>query len=240
MDNVITGLFGKLPAHGDFVHRNLPTDFITVWDEWLQHYIAGSQEQIGEAWLDIYLTSPIWRFMFSEGIVDGSAWSGIMLPSVDRIGRYFPFSVITQLPTGLNSLEFLLSQNSWLERVEEFVLQALNGDLTVDELMQLINEIDIKYNTIYSKTGVYSDSNPVVISMDFEEQIASSVSDYILDAVLLKSFSSYSAWTTQGSELVSPSLFFSPGLPPIGGISAMMNGEWAQGNWQQPYQLNGI
>ena len=30
-----TGLFGKLPAHGDFVRRHLPRSFVTPWDEWL-------------------------------------------------------------------------------------------------------------------------------------------------------------------------------------------------------------
>lgn len=238
MDDVVTGLFGKLPAHGDFIHRILPSDFISVWDEWLQHYIAGSQEQIGEDWLDIYLTSPIWRFMFSEGTVDDSAWSGIMLPSVDRIGRYFPFSIITKIPSELNSLEFLLSQNSWLDSVEELALQALNGDLTVDELMQLIDEIDIIHNTIYTNVEPVTDEKPVLITMDFEEQLPTSVSDYILDAVLLKSVSSYSAWTTSGSERVAPCLFFSQGLPPISGASAMMNGVWPSENWQLPYRLN--
>jgi len=240
MDSAVTGLFGKLPAHGDFVHRNLPTEFITVWDEWLQHYIAGSQEQLGEDWLDTYLTSPIWRFMFSEGVVDGSAWCGIMLPSVDRIGRYFPLSIVTKLPSNLNSLEFLLSQNEWIDNIEEHALLALNGDITVDDLMQEIDDIDIIYNSIYEKTEPLSNENPVVISMDFEEQSPSSVSDYILDAVLLKSLSSYSAWTTRGSERVAPGLFFSQGLPPVNGISAMMNGQWSKWNWQLPYQLNAM
>ncbi len=233
-DDVLTGLFGKLPAHGDFVQRNLPADFTEVWDDWLQHYIAASQEQLGEQWLDIYLTSPLWRFMFSVGAVDADAWAGIMLPSVDKIGRYFPFSIITRLPSNISSLEFLLSQNSWFSRVEELALQALSGDLTVDDLIQEIEEIEINYNTIYESTDDLKDNNPVVINMDFEEQAPSSVSDYMLDTILEKAVSSYSAWTTPGSERVAPNLFLSQGLPPIHGISAMMNGQW---DWQQPYKL---
>ncbi len=231
----LTGLFGKLPAHGDFIHRTLPSDFVTVWDEWLQHYIAGSQEQIGEQWLDFYLTSPIWRFMISEGCIDDNSWVGVMLPSVDKIGRYFPISIITKVPYAVCSLEFLLSDNAWLEEIESIALQALEGDLTADELLTEISTLDIKHNNIYTKKQSIANTSPVVITMDFEEQIPASVSGYMLDAILQKSVSSYSAWSTQGSEHVPPSVFYSQGLPDINGIEAMMNGNWS---WQQPYQIN--
>ena len=233
-EHITTGLFGKLPAHGDFIQRTLPTDFVSVWDQWLQHYVSGSQEQIGDAWLDYYLTSPIWRFMFSDGCVDANSWVGIMLPSVDRIGRYFPISIITKIPHSICSLEFLLSNNDWLDEIEEIALQALDGDMSADELMDEISEIEIQHNEIYIKQGPLSNIDPVVINMDFEEQLPSSVSDYILDAMLVKSFSSYSAWSTQGSEHVPPSVFFSQGLPSINGIAGMINGNWS---WQQPYQI---
>ena len=231
---ILTGVFGKLPAHGDFVQRNLPSSFVDVWDDWLQHYIAASQEQLADEWLDIYLTSPLWRFMFSVGSVDENAWAGIMLPSVDKIGRYFPFSIVTRLPTSINSLEFLLSQNSWFDSMEDLALQALSGDLTVELLLQEIEKIKISYNTIYINTDEVEDNNPLVINMDFEEQSPASVSEYMLDSIMKKSVASYSAWTTPGSEYVPPNLFLSQGLPPIHGISAMMNGQW---DWQQPYKL---
>jgi len=234
ISDCITGIFGKLPAHGDFIQRNLPPDFVSVWDEWLQHYIAGSQEQIGENWLDIYLTSPIWRFMLSDGAADSSSWVGVMLPSVDKIGRYFPLSIVTQIPSHLCALEFLLSNNNWLINIEELAIQALDGDLTADDLIEEISKIEIIHNTTYIKQNVLENSDPVVINMDFEEQAPTSVSDYLLDAILLKSVSSYSAWTTQGSEHVSPGLFLSQGLPPINGIAGMLNGQWS---WQQLYQI---
>lgn len=234
MSDCITGIFGKLPAHGDFIQRNLPPDFVSVWDEWLQHYIAGSQEQIGENWLEIYLTSPIWRFMLSEGAADSSSWVGIMLPSVDKIGRYFPLSIVTQIPPHLCALEFLLSNNSWLMNIEELAIQALDGDLTADDLIEAISKIEINHNSTYMKKNVLENADPVVINMDFEEQAPTSVSDYLLDAILLKSVSSYSAWTTQGSEYVSPGIFLTQGLPPINGIAGMLNGQWS---WQQPYKI---
>jgi type VI secretion system protein ImpM len=234
----VTGLYGKLPAHGDFVHRNLPSEFVTGWDEWLQHYIAGSKEQLGEEWLDIYLTSPIWRFALSGGVIDEYSWAGIVLPSVDRIGRYFPISIVTKLPEKLNPLDFLLSQHEWFELIEENTLEALNGDLTVDELIQKITNNELIFDATYSRSELIKDSNPILINMDFNSQKSTSAANCILDSILLKSVSSYSVWTTTGSEHVEPSMFFSQGLPPISGIPAMMDGQWTQNNWQQPYQLN--
>jgi type VI secretion system protein ImpM len=34
--DAIAGLFGKLPARGDFVRENLPRDFTDGWDGWWQ------------------------------------------------------------------------------------------------------------------------------------------------------------------------------------------------------------
>ena len=49
------GVYGKLPAHGDFIQRNLPSAFVRQWDVWLQHFVAGAKEKIGADWLDVYL-----------------------------------------------------------------------------------------------------------------------------------------------------------------------------------------
>ncbi|OGI58559.1 MAG: type VI secretion-associated protein, partial [Candidatus Muproteobacteria bacterium RBG_19FT_COMBO_61_10] len=33
------GVYGKLPTHGDFIQRNLPSAFVRQWDVWLQHFV---------------------------------------------------------------------------------------------------------------------------------------------------------------------------------------------------------
>lgn len=92
----ITGWYGKLPALGDFASRRLPQDFIQSWDDWLQRELAESQTILGEAWLECYLTSHIWRFVLTQGCLDSRAWAGILVPSVDRVGRYFPLCLAMQ------------------------------------------------------------------------------------------------------------------------------------------------
>ena len=66
------GYFGKFPSHGDFITRRLPRDgFLDIWDSWLQNALATSREQLGEAWLPTYLTSPLWRFALAAGVFPG-------------------------------------------------------------------------------------------------------------------------------------------------------------------------
>lgn len=235
--DLITGIFGKLPAHGDFIHRNLPPAFVSVWDEWLQHYIAASQEQLGDDWLNVYLTSPIWRFVMSNGVIDDHAWAGFILPSVDRVGRYFPFSTITRIPSAINPLDFFSSHAQWFDGTEELALQALNGDMLVDDYMDAINALQPEYAATYSR-GSEQPGDAVIVKMQSEEQPASDMFSYMLDSCLTHSLKSYSAWSTSGSEYVSPCFFTVQGLPPVSGIVAMLDGHWLERNWTQPYALN--
>src|SRR5205823_12936606 len=84
----VAGWFGKIPFLGDFASRRLSEDFISEWDSWLQHSIAASRASLGEHWLEIYLTSPLWRFVVMPDVVGHHAWAGVLMPSVDSVGRH--------------------------------------------------------------------------------------------------------------------------------------------------------
>lgn len=231
------GVFGKLPAHGDFIYRDLPTRFINVLDTWLQGFVGGSKEQLGEQWLDIYLTSPIWRFAFSEGVVDESAWAGVFLPSVDRVGRYFPFSIAMPLVSGTVPTEFLSLQSSWYDVMETAALRALDGELVIDDLVDVINREAPLIDTVYAKRGRAENVTSTVVNVEFENQSPLSTMPFFLDACLQEMLSSYSVWSTSGSDYVEPCVFVSKGLPPISGIAAMLDGRWNDWHWRQPYIL---
>ena len=238
MQQETIGIFGKLPAHGDFVQRNLPAEFINVWDEWLQHYVAGTKEQLGENWLDLYLTSPLWRFVFSAGVVDENSWAGIMIPSVDRVGRYYPFSIIKKLPANINAFEFIQLQSAWYKELEDLALSALDGGILIDDLILKLEDLTIEHRSNYSRASFNFESDGFHVDMEFEEQSTSSVYPSLLDATMTKLFQSYSVWQTTGSEYIRPCLFTSQGMPHVQKMPAMLNGDWQGCNWQQPYTLN--
>lgn len=91
------GWYGKLPAAGDFMTRRLPADFVDWWDRWLQAGIAHSRAELGEQWSDLYLTFPVWRFLLPVDSHLASARCGVLMPSVDRVGRLFPLTVCQSL-----------------------------------------------------------------------------------------------------------------------------------------------
>jgi type VI secretion system protein ImpM len=233
-----TGVFGKLPAHGDFIRRDLPVAVVNVWDEWLQHFIAATKEQIGENWLETYLTSPIWRFVFSVGVVNDAAWAGILLSSVDRVGRYFPFTVMTRLPEGGNPLDMLVSNGGWFDSIESVSLQALEGQLTVDELTAEFPAFGLSHNEAYARDSRVNSGAAVQVDLESDDRPATEGLTYLLDSFLADSLSSYGVWSTTGSERVAPCLFATKGLPRISGVAAMLDGQWQQWNWRQPYRLN--
>jgi type VI secretion system protein ImpM len=91
------GFFGKLPARGDFVRDGLPGSFVGPWDDWLRLALAGSRDMLGSEWLDAWMEAPVWRFALAPGLCGTAAALGVMLPSVDRAGRYFPLTFATLL-----------------------------------------------------------------------------------------------------------------------------------------------
>jgi len=238
MQNKTIGVFGKLPAHGDFVQRNLPALFINVWDEWLQHFVAGTKEQLADNWLDVYLTSPLWRFVLSEGVVDENNWAGIMIPSVDRVGRYYPFSIVKKLSQSVNPVEFIQKQTSWYADIEALALSALDGEIILDDLVEQLDVMKVEHLSDYSRSGFNMDSDGFQLDMEFEEQSPSLVYPQLLDATMVKMFQSYSVWHTTGSEFVKPCLFTSQGMPAVQKMPAMLNGDWQGCHWNQPYIIN--
>jgi type VI secretion system protein ImpM len=92
------GFYGKLPSQGDFVSRRLPWEFTSAWDDWLQQGMQASRAALGERWLELYLSAPIWRFHLAPGVCGPMGWRGLFFASVDRVGRYFPFTLA--FPTG--------------------------------------------------------------------------------------------------------------------------------------------
>jgi type VI secretion system protein ImpM len=131
------GLFGKLPARGDFVRSGLPGGFVTPWDAWLQAALAASQAGLGEDWLPAWLEAPVWRFAIAPGLCGPDAVLGTMLPSVDRVGRYFPLTLAALFapdtaPDDWNAVE------AWLDGAEAAGFAALEQDATQEQVVAML------------------------------------------------------------------------------------------------------
>lgn len=128
------GWYGKIPALGDFASRRLSRQFIDAWDEWLQRAISKSRDQLGPDWLDHYLSSPVWRFAMLPGLCGDGCWAGIVMPSVDNVGRHFPLVIAAPLPSQPGMLEWLMTDHGWFEAIEEAALSCLDLTFPVEAL----------------------------------------------------------------------------------------------------------
>ena len=141
-ESLIAGWYGKIPSIGDFASRRLSADFIKTWDLWLQHAMAASRAQLGERWLNLYLTGPIWRFVLMPGVCarQSSLWTGILMPSVDKVGRYFPLTIALPIEDRAGTMLTVFSAQSWFAELEQLALATLNVNVLPEELDRNLGE----------------------------------------------------------------------------------------------------
>lgn len=136
----VAGWYGKIPALGDFASRRLPASFVDAWDAWLQRSMLASRSFLREQWQEIYLNSPIWRFALLPGVLDDQCWIGIMMPSADRVGRYFPLSIALPLETHQELMSTVFAAQNWFAAIEQIALASLSMDFQVTELEQQLGK----------------------------------------------------------------------------------------------------
>ena len=141
----VAGWYGKIPALGDFATRRVPREFVAIWDHWLQRSLAASASALGEAWLDIYLQAPILRFALLPGLCGETLWAGIVMPSVDRVGRYFPLTIALALEAQPGALAAAVSAHEWFAALEQVALRTLESDASPEELEAGLAEAPFPY-----------------------------------------------------------------------------------------------
>jgi type VI secretion system protein ImpM len=137
IDTAIAGWYGKLPSLGDFAARRLSDGFVAPWDAWLSERIAKTQIGLGTRWLSLYLTCPVWRFFAMPGAIAPGlhqCWTGVLMASVDRVGRHFPLTIAAALPCAPATASEIDGVWKWLCAIETVALAALDFDHTIERL----------------------------------------------------------------------------------------------------------
>jgi len=216
----VSGFYGKLPSHGDFLQRGVSDEFVNHWDAWLQEGMARSRSELGEAaWLEVFLTSPLWRFALASGVVGGPVWAGILLPSVDRVGRYFPLTIVAELPPGVLPFELAVAGNGWFDWAETLARRTLE-----DELVDL-NRLE---SELRESDALLAAVRPSDARIDLDSLTADAPTCWLAlgpDGDMGRFFARVAAglaapraplglWWSVGSERVAPSVLLTRGLPP--------------------------
>ncbi len=237
--NRATGYYGKIPTYGDFLRHNLARTFIETWDDWLQSAISVSKKQLGEDWLDAYLTCPIYRFVLSSGICGNESHIGIMMPSVDQVGRYYPFMLGATLDEAANPFHLLQQHNTWFEQAQALALSTLEDDFEHDTLNHSVSALDVMLNQKHIAHETIQGAIEGIIQGDAllmreSLQISTELDTLyptLFHNTLREMCHAYSLWWTAGSDKIDPSFLISQGLPPVESVTAMFSGDWSQYGW---------
>ncbi|WP_179401422.1 type VI secretion system-associated protein TagF [Burkholderia guangdongensis] len=211
------GFFGKVRTHGDFVSRRLPGEFTAPWDLWLQRGMLAAREWFAAQWLPVYLNAPLWHFALGAGVCGASAWAGVLMPGVDRVGRYFPFTIAAPV-RGVDSGDlgesggWLRGSQRWYDDAARFALSTLADDFVLERFDDALNAMPlpgvapdggVRWRLALADGGAGRDA--------FAERLASSVSP------------GRCAWWTEGSDAVPPTLRVAAGLPDARQFAALLD-----------------
>ena len=237
------GLYGKLPSHGDFLRRRASDAFVSVWDEWLQQSIAASRSALGQNWLDVYLTSPVWRFACDTGVCGPRAYAGLMAPSVDRVGRYFPLTLVWEVPQGVHPLAVSQRADRWFDQLEQLLLDAM-AEEHVDlekfdqQFVALGRELDhIQWASPVELDALDAAGPTSGARAQWQLSLGSppafgSVLEQLLYARLRETHGPLTVMWTEGSSRVEPSGLLLSGLPAPSTYAALLSGEWQGAGWR--------
>jgi type VI secretion system protein ImpM len=236
------GFYGKLPSHGDFLRRRVSDGFVGVWDSWLQESMAASRAALGDHWFDAYLTSPVWRFACASGACGSAPVLGVMVPSVDRVGRYFPLTLVGELPRDTPSpVAAALCADAFFDAAERLVIETLEDDqIDVDRFDEQLIRVGEQLNparlspriVLEGASALLDDpadgwhvtlASTTELRSAFDQVFAQRLTD-VYDPVML--------WWTDGSARVQPCCLVTRGLPHPDSFASLLDGSWAGRRWR--------
>jgi len=232
------GWYGKIPAGGDFIARRVPPSFSQAWDGWLQGAIAGSRERMAGDWRDAFLSMPAWRFVLSPALLNANAWIGIMVPSVDAVGRYFPLTVASALPSAsLDLVATLLAARPWFQDIEAIALSAIGpggrDSASIDAaiagkpfLPQWLRHSEERDDTVPMRGAKPRMLWVPLARSDRKEARARA-------AMAARLAEPAAAWLAEESECFGRCLLLCEALPSAEQYCAMMDGRWIEHGWSR-------
>lgn len=137
--NVQVGWYGKLPGVGDFASRGLSRDVVGRLDDWLQDGLAALQQQ-NRQWQQTFALSPVWNAILPAGLISPYPCLACIGPSLDRVGRDFPLTVLLHTPD-IGYFPSLIQGGDWFSRTREALRRAVDGRQLPDQLDQGLRSI---------------------------------------------------------------------------------------------------
>ena len=135
------GAFGKMPALGDFFRLDLGAGFIEPWDGWLQGSIVAMRSLLAERWQGCFMSAPFWRFTLSAGLAGPEVMLGVLMASVDRVGRQFPLTLACALRGRPPVAESHFGAEATFRALEAIALDCLDDTMSRDRLYERLRAL---------------------------------------------------------------------------------------------------
>jgi type VI secretion system protein ImpM len=123
------GCYGKLPIHGDFIRHRAGDPEIEAFDQWLQAGILAGRQAAGAGFDAAWDATPPARFLYRSPRTR-RVFAGVLVASVDKAGRRFPFIVFARLeakPEEVESSLVPLLVSGFLERARALATAGWHG-----------------------------------------------------------------------------------------------------------------
>ena len=213
------GFFGKLPARGDFLTRGVPPEVLTPWEKWLEAAMGGARQQLGQTWSQVYERASVWRFWIGGGLL-GAPMTGVLAPSVDRVGRCFPLTfVLTGPAETLPAPPLVGSGNAdWYVAMDRAAIEArhprFEGD--VDGLLERLPlPKGARYTQAEDRRAAFFAYGEAGLDQLIEDVRSH---DHQL------TIGSRSYWWTAGNDFSGPAMVALNGMPDAHGFAALLTG----------------
>lgn len=216
MGEAAFGAFGKMPSVGDFFRLNIPASFVQVWDEWIQRGLLEGQSSGGDKWDTLYMSAPIWRFCLSPGLAGPQKIVGVLMPSVDRVGRRFPLTLAAMASVEGSAILDHFRETELYLKLEDLALAALEDDMTRDKLATALEEIPAPQRR--SDARVRKTGSTLVLTQG--EGIGDVLPD-LAAGLMAGDYSAPSIWSTEIAGV--PRLMICEGLPTGANMQGLFN-----------------
>jgi type VI secretion system protein ImpM len=235
----IAGLFGKLPSHGDFINRGVPTPVEGAWTRWLDGCLGAAKAKLDEYWLPTYLSSPPWRFALDAGLIDGGPVVGVLASSVDKVGRAYPMAGFLSLgPSSM--LRDLDGPNEHpFAEIETILLEAIDGAIDANLAAARLTGLAPAVAGLSEHGGdLLCSPEPFDGTVVILGGIASSIATMVRRAERQSDEPEHSAgWSCfwqNGWAGMPPAAVVSRGLPPAHAFLGFLDGQWTERGWSPP------
>lgn len=154
------GYYGKLPSRGDFIGAGLSAPVVNAWDLWIGARLLDSRAAFEAEWTGVWLVAPVWHCALPGGQCGPRPLSGLMLPSIDKVGRYFPLLLAVEGGTLDPATRTLL---------EQVARDALEQDWSPDRLTDALAIIPEPVGALApDRAEWWTDGGPYVPPTRFE------------------------------------------------------------------------